>query len=129
MDDVALFILKVPGNDDHGITHDHPLPPLQFTRNAAHSFDTIVTLHDHPAATEHLLDDAKHFTVPFLRDTDANNLLRLFLSLHVSRFLPLVLFPSVCAFPQPRLPDASRPCRGAEVQERWAKPLNEVGDK
>ena len=89
MDDVTLFSLKLPGNDDDGVTHDHPLPPLQFPRDAGHSFDTIEALHGHPAATEHLLYNAKHFTVPFLRYTDANNFLRLLLSLHFLRFLPL----------------------------------------
>ena len=108
MDDVALFSLKLPGNDDDGVTHDHPLPPFQFTRDAGHSFDTIEALHHQPAATEHLHYDAKHFTVPFLRYTDANNFLRLPLSLHFSRFLPLfssALLSSLLPA-SPRLPGA-----------------------
>jgi len=103
MDDVALFILKLPGNNDHKVTDDHPLPSLQFTRDAGHSFDTIEALHGHPAAPEHLLDEAKHFTVPFLRYTDANNLLRLLLSLHFSPFLPFSA-PSLLASPRPASP-------------------------
>ncbi len=98
MDDIALFSLKLPGNDDHEVTDDHPLPSLQFTRDASHAFDTVEALHGHPAAPEHLLDEAKHFTIPFLRYTDANNFLCLLLSLHFSRFLTL-FFSSLLSSP------------------------------